>query len=83
MGFALASNYECIGKPYISEIQKDLDELQDWTTNNNKKTKELRISFLNGSPCFEQLKANNDQVKLYPSFNFWASSLPGTLDKCF
>ena len=65
--------YEIVGKPYISEIQKDLDELQDWTTNNNmqlnvEKTKELRISFLNDSPCFEQLAANNDQVEVVSSF---------------
>ena len=56
--------YEIVGKPYISKIQKDLDELQNWTINNNmqlnvKKTKELR-SFLNDSPCFEQPKADND-----------------------
>ena len=44
-----------------------------YSTNNNmqlnvKKTKELRISFLNDSPCFEQLKANNGQVEFVSSF---------------
>ena len=35
---------------------------------NVKKTKELRISFLNDSPCFEQLTTNNDQVEVVSSF---------------
>ena len=65
--------YEIVGKSHISEIQKDLDDLLDWTKNNNmllnvKKTKELQISFLNDSPRFEQLTANNDQVEVVSSF---------------
>ena len=49
--------YGTVRKPYISEIQKDLNDLNDWTKNNYmqlnvKKTKELQISFLNDSPCF-------------------------------
>ena len=27
--------YAIVGKPYISEIQKGFDDLQDWTINNN------------------------------------------------
>ena len=65
--------YEIVGKPHISEIQKDLDDLLDRTKKNNmllnvKKTKELQISFLNDSPRFEQLTANNDQVEVVSSF---------------
>ena len=65
--------YEIVEKPYFSEIQKDLDELQNWTRANNmqlnvKKTKELRISFLNEGPLFEQLTANNGQVEIVSSF---------------
>ena len=35
---------------------------------NVKKTKELRISFLNDSLCFEQLTTNNDQVEVVSYF---------------
>jgi hypothetical protein len=48
--------YEVVSKPYICEIQEDFNELQTWTANNNmllnvKKTKELRIYFLNEEQC--------------------------------
>ena len=35
---------------------------------NVKKTKELRITFLNDSLCFEQLTTNNDQVEVVSYF---------------
>ena len=43
--------YEIVEKPYVSEIQKDLDELQNWTRANNmqlngKKTRSFEYGFL-------------------------------------
>ncbi len=76
--------YEIVEKPYFSEIQKDLDELQNWTRANNmqlnvKKTKELRISFLNEGPSFEQLTANNGQVEIVSSFKLLGTIITSSL----
>ncbi len=46
---------------------------------NVKKTKELRISFLNEGPSFEQLTANNGQVEIVSSFKLLGTIITSSL----
>ena len=46
---------------------------------NVKKTKELRISFLNEGPLFEQLTANNGQAEIVSSFKLLGTIITSSL----
>ena len=60
--------YEVVLKSYISEIQRDFNELQTWIATNNMILKDLRISFLNEGPTFlpTTVTGSNNTVETVP-----------------
>ena len=65
--------YEVVTAPYASQLQNDLDDIDNWTEANNmrinvKKTKELRVLFLKKVPSFNDLSAKDNSIDIVSQF---------------